>query len=278
MTSPKAETPAAEQRFKPIPLENLTPEQRALADAIRSGPRGGVKNSAAAKPGPLGGPFNVWLRSPGIGNLIQSLGAEIRFRSTLPPKLNELAIMVTARQWTSQYEWFAHHRLALEAGLDPAIGADIAQGRRPAKMSEDEAIVHDFSRELHETQGVSDATYKTSAGPVRRARRHGPHRGERLLRAGVDVPERGPHPAAGRREPAAAAAALIGTDSSHSAVMLLRRMTSAHIRGSCFRLAVKPNRADRLLHQTRFDGFGSAAPVLPPASRPRPSKPSSAML
>jgi len=162
MTTPKADKPAAGQRFKQIPPENLTPEQRVLADAIRSGPRSAVKNSAAAKPGPLGGPFNVWLRSPGIGNLIQSLGAEIRFRSTLPPKLNELAIIVTARQWTSQYEWFAHHRLALEAGLDPAIGADIARGRRPAKMSEDEAIVHDFSRELHETQGVSDATYQTA--------------------------------------------------------------------------------------------------------------------
>jgi 4-carboxymuconolactone decarboxylase len=162
MTSPKAATPAADQRFKPIPLENLTPEQRVLADAIRSGPRGALKNSAAAKPGPLGGPFNVWLRSPGVGNIIQSLGAEIRFRSSLPPQLNELAILVTARRWTSQYEWFAHHRLALEAGLDPAIGADIAQGRRPKKMSKDEAIVHDFSRELHDTQGVSDAHYKAA--------------------------------------------------------------------------------------------------------------------
>ena len=163
MTSPKArKTSAADQRFKPIPLENLTPEQRVLADAIRSGPRGAVKNSAAAKPGPLGGPFNVWLRSPGVGNIIQSLGAEIRFRSSLPPQLNELAILVTARRWTSQYEWFAHHRLALEAGLDPAIGVDIAQGRRPKKMSKDEAIVHDFSRELHDTQGVSDARYKAA--------------------------------------------------------------------------------------------------------------------
>lgn len=162
MTSPKAGSPAADQRFKQIPLENLTPEQRVLADAIRSGPRGAVKNSAAAKPGPLGGPFNVWLRSPGVGNIIQSLGAEIRFRSSLPAKLNELAILVTARRWTSQYEWFAHHRLALEAGLDPAIGEDIAQGRRPAKMSADEAIVHDFSRELHATQGVSDANYKAA--------------------------------------------------------------------------------------------------------------------
>jgi 4-carboxymuconolactone decarboxylase len=161
MNNPESKPSTAQgQRFKPILVENLTAEQRALADAIRSGPRGAVKNSAAAKPGPLGGPFNVFLRSPDIGNIIQSLGAAIRFRSSLPPKLNELAIIVTARQWTSQYEWLAHHRLALEAGLDPAIGEDIAQGRRPAKMSDDEAIVHDFSRELHETKGMSDATYK----------------------------------------------------------------------------------------------------------------------
>lgn len=148
------------QRFKPIAPENLTPAQRALAEAIRSGPRGAVKNSAAANPGPLGGPFNVWLRSPEIGNIIQSLGAAIRFRSSLPNKLNELAIITTARQWTAQYEWLAHKKLALEAGLDPAIADDIAQGRRPAQMPEDEAIVHDFSRELHEMHGVSDATYK----------------------------------------------------------------------------------------------------------------------
>jgi len=153
------DTPAP-QRFKPIPLDDLTPEQKVLADAIRSGPRGNVKGSAAGKPGPLGGPFNVWLRSPDIGHVIQSLGAAIRFRSSLPPKLNELAIIITAREWTSQYEWFAHHRLALEAGLDPAIGKDIAEGRRPAKMDADEAIVYDFSKELHDTQAVSDATYR----------------------------------------------------------------------------------------------------------------------
>ena len=161
MNKPESETSTAQpQRFKPIPPESLTAEQRVLADAIRSGPRGAIKNSAAAKPGPLGGPFNVWLRSPDIGNIIQSLGAAIRFRSSLPSKLNELAIIITARHWTAQYEWIAHHRLALEAGLDPAIGEDIAQGRRPAKMSDDEAIVHDFSRELHETHGVTDALYK----------------------------------------------------------------------------------------------------------------------
>ena len=148
------------QRFRQIPVENLTTDQRTLYDAIKSGPRSAVRNSAAARPGPLGGPFNVLLRSPEIGNIIQNLGAAIRFRSSIPSKLNELAIITTARHWSAHYEWQAHLRLALEAGLDPAIGEDIAHGRRPAKMSEDEAIVYDFSHELHETHSVSDATYK----------------------------------------------------------------------------------------------------------------------
>ena len=150
------------QRFKPIPLDQLTPEQQALSEAIKSGPRAKLKTSGASKPGPLGGPFNIWLRSPNIGNLIQKLGEEIRFRSSLPARLNEMAIIITARQWTSQYEWYAHHKLALEAGLDPAIADAIAQGRRPAKMGEDERIVYDFSIELHEAKAVSDATYKAA--------------------------------------------------------------------------------------------------------------------
>jgi 4-carboxymuconolactone decarboxylase len=162
MSSPESK-PAAntdDRRFKLIPLEALTPEQRALSDAIKSGPRAKLPSSGASKPGPLGGPFNVWLRSPAIGNLVQQLGEEIRFRSSLAGKLNELAILVTARHWTSQYEWFAHHKLALEGGLDPAIAEAIAQGRRPSGMDADEAIVYAFSRELHETQGVSDATFE----------------------------------------------------------------------------------------------------------------------
>lgn len=147
------------RRFKLIPLDQLTPEQQALSDAIKSGPRAKLASSGASKPGPLGGPFNVWLRSPGIGNLVQQLGEEIRFRSSLAGKLNELAILVTSRHWTSQYEWFAHHKLALEGGLDPKIAEAIAQGLRPTGMDADETLVYEFSRELHETQGVSDATY-----------------------------------------------------------------------------------------------------------------------
>ena len=147
------------RRFKLIPLDQLTPEQQALSHAIKSGPRAKLASSGASKPGPLGGPFNVWLRSPGIGNLVQQLGEEIRFRSSLAGKLNELAILVTARHWTSQYEWFAHHKLALEGGLDPKIAEAIAHSRRPTGMDADETLIYEFSRELHETQGVSDATY-----------------------------------------------------------------------------------------------------------------------
>lgn len=147
------------RRFKLIPLEQLTPEQKALSDAIKSGPRAKLASSGASKPGPLGGPFNVWLRSPGIGNLVQQLGEEIRFRSSLSGKLNELAILVTARNWTSQYEWVAHHKLALEGGLDPKIAEAIAQGRRPEGMDADETLVYEFSTELQATQGVSDAMH-----------------------------------------------------------------------------------------------------------------------
>jgi 4-carboxymuconolactone decarboxylase len=148
------------RRFKLIPVENLNAEQRTVYDAIRGGPRSKLSNFSGAAPGPLGGPFNGMLRSPGIGNIVQSLGGEIRFKSSIPPKLNELAIMVTARYWTSQYEWHAHCKLALEAGLDPAKAKDVAENRRPANMDDDEAMIYDFSRELHETKGVSDANFK----------------------------------------------------------------------------------------------------------------------
>lgn len=150
------------RRFKLIPLDQLTAEQQALSDAIKSGPRAKLASSGASKPGPLGGPFNVWLRSPGIGNLVQQLGEEIRFRSSLSGKLNELAILVTARNWTSQYEWVAHHKLALEGGLDPKIAEAIAQGRRPEGMDADETLVYEFSSELQASQAVSDAMYASA--------------------------------------------------------------------------------------------------------------------
>src|SRR5687767_10339233 len=82
---------ADSRRFKLIPPENLTADQQALCEAIRTGARSKLKNSGATRPGPIGGPFNVWLRSPGVGDIVQRLGEEIRFRTSLPPKLNEMA-------------------------------------------------------------------------------------------------------------------------------------------------------------------------------------------
>ena len=151
---------ADNRRFKLIPVEKLTTEQRVVYDAIRGGPRAKLANTSASAPGPLGGPFNAMLRSPGIGNIVQALGGEIRFKSSLSNKLNEFAIMVTARYWTANYEWHAHCKLALEAGLDPAKAKDLAENRRPANMDEDEAIVYDFSHELHEKKSVSDENFK----------------------------------------------------------------------------------------------------------------------
>jgi 4-carboxymuconolactone decarboxylase len=140
--------PLRGDRFKPLAEAEMTPEQKAMAEAIIAGPRGG-----------LNGPFNVLLRSPDLGDRIQKVGEYVRFKTSLPPRLNELAILVTARAWTAQYEWYAHHQLALKAGLPPAIADDIAAGERPAKMESEEAAIYDFARELIDTKQVSDTTF-----------------------------------------------------------------------------------------------------------------------
>ena len=138
-----------EQRFTTLTAETMTPEQRAVAEAIQSGPRGAG----------LRGPFNALLRSPELCDLVQRVGAYVRFGSSIAAPLNELAICMAGRKWTAQYEFYAHRRLALEAGLDAAILDAIAAGTRPAKLSNDEAIVYDFSTELLGTGQVSDASY-----------------------------------------------------------------------------------------------------------------------
>jgi 4-carboxymuconolactone decarboxylase len=136
-------------RFAPLTWEQLNAEQRTMVNDLLSGKRTS-----------LGGPFNVLLRSPEMGNHAQKLGEQIRFRSSLPPRLNEMAILLTAQWWASQYEWHAHKPLALQAGLSAGIVDDIQAGRRPAGMKDDEAAVYDFSRELREHRRVSDQTFR----------------------------------------------------------------------------------------------------------------------
>jgi 4-carboxymuconolactone decarboxylase len=136
------------ERFAELDEASLSDEQRRVRAAILAGPRGGMR-----------GPFKALLRSPGLFDTAQRLGAYVRFRSSLPRALNELAILLTARHWTAQFEWYAHHRLALEAGLPPAVAAAIAEGRRPDAMSEEIAAVHDFVRSLLSTGAVPDAQF-----------------------------------------------------------------------------------------------------------------------
>jgi 4-carboxymuconolactone decarboxylase len=149
----------AERRFKLLQLDEMTPAQRTLSDSILNGPRKAVADPNLPVPTSVGSPFNVWLRSPELGDRLQKIGEHIRFKSTLGSRLNEFAILITARQWTAQYEWFAHHRLAMQAGLSPSVATDVAEGRVPSGMKEDEAIVYRFTRELHLRNAVSDATY-----------------------------------------------------------------------------------------------------------------------
>ena len=148
-------------RFPLLTEPQMTPAQRELAHNIRSGPRASVAGSAAnASATSLGSPFNVFLRSPELGEHLQRTGSYIRFKSVLGPKLTELAILVTARHWTAQYEWHAHHRLALQAGLSPDIAQAIAQGKAPTGMTKDEALVFQFCTELHQAKKVSDKAFE----------------------------------------------------------------------------------------------------------------------
>ena len=140
------------ERLPPLPPERMTPRQREVAEAIAGGPRGGLR-----------GPFGAWLRSPEVADRFQRVGEYVRFQSSIPPALNELAILVTAREWTAQFEWHAHHALAMQAGLPPAIAEAVARGERPADMDADQRVVYDFAAELHRERSVSDATYAAVA-------------------------------------------------------------------------------------------------------------------
>lgn len=146
----------AQDRFPPIPEAQRTPAQQALVRTIQSGPRANVPG----RDNSIGGPFNIYLRSPAIGDLIQQLGSQLRFHSSIPAALNEFAIIIVAREWTAQYEWHAHARLALLGGLPASVVEDLRQGRRPEGMSDDQRIVYDFCTEMHRTHAVSDATFE----------------------------------------------------------------------------------------------------------------------
>ena len=135
-------------RLPPLDPTMLSGRQKELFDKIANGPRGRVA-----------GPFNVLLQCPGVVDPVQELGRYLRFDGVLPGHLRELGILVTARFWTAQFEWYAHARIAREEGLDAAAIAAIAEGAAPVLATPEEDIIYAFCRELHETHAVGVDTY-----------------------------------------------------------------------------------------------------------------------
>jgi len=143
-------TPArAGERLPTIPPAQYTDEQKQAAEDF-----------VAARKVPVFGPFEPLMHSPQVMSQARAMGDYLRYHSAVGNTLSELAILVTAREWSQDYEWYVHQPIALKAGIRPEVIAAIADGRRPVGMSEDEAIVYDFSTELHRNKRVSDRTFE----------------------------------------------------------------------------------------------------------------------
>ncbi len=139
-------------RLNDISDEQMNPLQRALRDAIYAGPRGVRKK--------LTGPFQIWLNAPELGHLAQALGAHVRYKTSLSPRLSETAILATAQFWRAHYEWFAHAPLAEKAGVKAQTVKEIQSGREPKSAAKDERVLIDAVKELYKTRRLSDRTYK----------------------------------------------------------------------------------------------------------------------
>ncbi|KJC61684.1 carboxymuconolactone decarboxylase [Bradyrhizobium sp. LTSPM299] len=140
-------------RFAPLKAEELSPAQKAWADLISAPPR----NAKFTAP-----PYRAYIRNPDLAPKLSALSEYLRWNTSLPPRLSEMAILITARHWTAQYEWFAHHPLALKGGLDPKVLDAIAKGTRPDGMKDDEAALYDLGIALYRDRKVSDAVYQAA--------------------------------------------------------------------------------------------------------------------
>ncbi|MFP6560208.1 carboxymuconolactone decarboxylase family protein [Paraburkholderia sp. B3] len=135
-------------RLPAFDASQATPEQKTVLDEILSGPRGN-----------LNGPFLGWIYSPELAQHAQRLGAFCRYRTGLPLRLSELAILVTAACWQAQAEWYIHYPIALEAGVPAALAEQIRTGVTPQFDDPDDALIYAFATELYDARRVSDATY-----------------------------------------------------------------------------------------------------------------------
>jgi 4-carboxymuconolactone decarboxylase len=148
----------AQDRLPTIPPQDYTPEQKQAAEAF-----------AQARGKPPFGPFEPLMYSPEVMTLARSMGDYLRYKPKIGTTLSELVILMTARRWTQDYEWYVHAPIAQKAGIAPEIIAAIRDGRRPAQMSEDETTVYEFTSELQDTKRVSDATFARAEARFGRA-------------------------------------------------------------------------------------------------------------
>jgi 4-carboxymuconolactone decarboxylase len=137
-----------DMRLKLLSPGEMSADQKQTYDESIAGKRG--------KPPP---PMMAWLNSPEMARHATRLGGFLRFDTLFPAKLSEIAILVTARHWTSHYEWFAHKRLALAGGMDPKVIDDIRDRRTPHFDDPKGKMIYDVSKSLHEGHGVSKALY-----------------------------------------------------------------------------------------------------------------------
>ena len=143
---------AAQDRYPPLKFDQLSPEQKAYVESLAKPPR----NNTTALQNP---PFRVYMRSPELATKLEAMSDYVRWGTGQPPRLTELAIMITARNWSSQWIFRGHYRASVRGGLDPSVGADIAAGKRPTKMKEDETALYNYATEMYRDKAVADATY-----------------------------------------------------------------------------------------------------------------------
>jgi len=139
----------AQQRLPVIPASDYSEEQKLAAAQFE-----------AARRSPVFGPFEILMHSPQLMTQARAMGDYLRFKPSIGTTLSELAILITARAWSQDYEWTVHYPIALKAGIAPELAQAIAEGRHPEAMSDDEDIVYEFCRELHANKAVSDRTYQ----------------------------------------------------------------------------------------------------------------------
>ena len=136
-------------RIQFMPLAEMTPEQKAVYDEAA----GGLRGHAPA-------PMTAWIRNAEFARRAQKLGEYLRYQTSLPPRLSELAILVTARYWTSHYEWRVHKKEASKAGLSPEVIASIAARQRPAFSSDAETAIYELATSLYQTKSIPDELYR----------------------------------------------------------------------------------------------------------------------